>query len=144
MMKKQINAAFLLAGTAIGSGMISLPTVLAKFGIINSCLIMCIFSILTYLTAIIRADLNLNSRAEATLREVGDIFGCPLVGKFGDWLLKILSFALMSAYISGGASIIQSFFENMFPFSVVLVLFAIIVAITFIFASDFILYGPDL
>ena len=32
-MKRQLGAALLLAGTAIGSGMISLPMVLAKFGI---------------------------------------------------------------------------------------------------------------
>ena len=138
MIKKQLNAAFLLAGTAIGSGMISLPMVLAKFGIINSCLIMLAFSILTYLTALIRSDLNLNSRAEATLKEVGNIFECSWAGKFGDFLLKILSFALMAAYISGGASIIDSFFENIIPFHAILILFAIIIAAIFFFASDFV------
>ena len=38
-MKKQLGASFLFAGTAIGSGMLSLPMVLAKFGIFNSVMI---------------------------------------------------------------------------------------------------------
>ena len=40
-MKKQLNAIFLLAGTAIGSGMLSLPIVLACYGLIFSCVSMC-------------------------------------------------------------------------------------------------------
>ena len=114
-MKRQFGAAFLLAGTAIGSGMISLPIVLAKFGIFNTCVLMVAFAGLTYLTALIRSDLNLNFHAEATLTEVGAAFNCPKIGKFGDFLLKILSFALMAAYLFGCASIINSFLGN--PFS---------------------------
>ncbi|MDE6576341.1 MAG: hypothetical protein K2L24_03020, partial [Opitutales bacterium] len=49
-LQKQLGAIFLLAGTAIGSGILSLPIVLAKFGIVNTCLIMLFFALLTYLT----------------------------------------------------------------------------------------------
>jgi amino acid permease len=41
--------------------MISLTMVLAKFGIINTIIIMIFFAGLTYITALIRSDLNLNS-----------------------------------------------------------------------------------
>ncbi len=139
-MKKQFGAAFLLAGTAIGSGMISLPLLLAKFGIINTFVIMLFFSGLTYLTAIIRSDLNLNSRAEATLKEVGSIFECPKLGMLGDILLKCLSFALMSAYLFGLSSIIDSFLNNAIQFSVIITLVSIAVALAFLSASNVIVH----
>ena len=109
-MNKTLEAALLFAGTAIGSGMISLPIVLAKFGIFGSILIMLAFATLTYATACIRADLNLQTKAKATLGEVGKIFACPHVGILGDLCLQLLSFALMSAYLFGGASILSTFF----------------------------------
>lgn len=139
-MKKQFGAAFLLAGTAIGSGMISLPMVLAKFGIFNSCLLMIAFAALTYFTAIIRSELNLNCHAEATLSEVGKAFNCPTAGKCGDLLLKLLSFALMSAYIFGGASIIKSLIGDPIPIAGVVVIFSAAIALMFLLASDFIVH----
>ncbi len=138
-MKKQFGAAFLLAGTAIGSGMISLPMVLAKFGIINTCAIMIFFAALTYLTALIRSDLNLNLHAEATLKEVGRAFDCRWVGIFGNFLLILLHFALMAAYLFGFSSILCSFFGNTASQLVVIALSAIGVALGFLFASHFII-----
>lgn len=139
-MKKQIGAAFLLAGTAIGSGMISLPMVLAKFGIVNTFIIMIFFSVLTYITAIIRADLNLNSHAGATLKEVGTIFQCSTIGKIGDILLKILSFALMSAYLFGLSSIFSSFLKDTIQFNVIILSVSVIVALFFLCISEIIVY----
>lgn len=138
-MKKQFGAVFLLAGTAIGSGMISLPMVLAKFGIINTCAIMIFFAILTYLTALIRSDLNLNLRVDATLKEVGNAFDCRWAGNFGNFLLVLLHFALMSAYLFGFSSILCSFFGNTVSQSIIIALSAIGVAIGFLFASHFII-----
>lgn len=138
-MKKQFGATFLLAGTAIGSGMISLPMVLARFGIINTCVIMIFFAVLTYLTALIRSDLNLNLHAGATLKEVGKAFDCHWAGFFGNFLLILLHFALMSAYLFGFSSILCSFFGNVFSQSVIITLSAIGVALGFLFASHFII-----
>ena len=112
-MKTKLNVIFLLAGTAIGSGMIALPIVLAKFGIINTCLIMLCFSALTYITALIRADLNLNSSSDATLKDVGNKFGEILFGNIGHIALLLLSFALMSAYIFGLSSMLYAFCNHM-------------------------------
>ena len=92
-MKKQLGASFLLAGTAIGSGMLSLPMVLAKFGIFNSVLIMFAFAVLTYFSALIRADLNIQSNPDASLKDVGIFFHCPKTGTLGDILLKLLHFS---------------------------------------------------
>lgn len=133
----KLAAAFLLAGTAIGSGMISLPMVLAKFGIIKSCCIMISFAVLTYLTALIRADLNINLHSTATLEECGCYFGCSWAGFLGNILLKLLSFALIAAYLFGLASILKTLFnapsQNLMIFVV-----SVVVATVFIFASELI------
>lgn len=136
-MKKQFEAAFLLAGTAIGSGMISLPIVLAKFGILGSILIMLTFSVLTYATALIRADLNLQTKSKATLGEIGKFFACSKVGALGDFCLQLLSFALMSAYLFGGTSILAACCN--IPTSVMTFLFSIVIAIAFFLSFGLIL-----
>ncbi|MCR5225420.1 MAG: hypothetical protein K6C34_05020 [Alphaproteobacteria bacterium] len=136
-MKKQFEAAFLLAGTAIGSGMISLPLVLAKFGIVNTCIIMMLFAFLTYLTALVRSDLNLNSRADATLSEIGKIVESDWSGRVGNLFLKLLSFALMSAYIFGLSSIFQS--VTTFSLQTIMSLVSIVIFALFICAKRFII-----
>jgi tyrosine-specific transport protein len=124
-MKKQLGASFLLAGTAIGSGMLSLPMVLAKFGIFNSVMIMFAFAVLTYFSALIRADLNINSRSDASLKDVGIFFHCPKIGTLGDILLKLLHFSLMAAYVSGISSMINAMCNNTISFPMILTLFSI-------------------
>lgn len=136
-MKKQLESAFMLAGTAIGSGMLSLPLVLAKFGIINTCIIMAFFAFFTCLTAFIRADLNLNVHAGATLTQVGEAIGSDQIGIIGDMLLKLLSFALMSAYIFGFSSILHLFIGISHKIAMIVSSFGIF--LTFIFAEKIII-----
>lgn len=133
--KRQFGAAFLLAGTAIGSGMISLPMVLAKFGIFGTFITMIAFALLTYFTALIRSDLNLNSHAEASLKDVGNFFECSFVGSLGDFMLKLLSFALLSAYISGESSIIDAALNHSVPNSLIVGIFTLKIALVFLWAS---------
>ncbi len=133
--KKRRDAAFLLAGTAIGSGMISLPMVLAKFGITGTFFMIIVFSVLTYFTALIRSDLNLNSYAEASLKDVGIFLRCPLVGNLGDFMLKLLSFALLAAYISGESSIIDAALNRNLPNTLTIVTFTLILILIFLLAS---------
>lgn len=133
--KRQFGAAFLLAGTAIGSGMISLPMVLAKFGISGTFTVMIAFAVLTYFTALIRSDLNLNSHEEASLKDVGNFFGCSFVGNLGDFMLKLLSFALLSAYISGESSIIGAALNHSVPNSLIIGIFTVMITLVFLLAS---------
>lgn len=133
---KKRDATFLLAGTAIGSGMISLPMVLAKFGITGTFFIITVFSVLTYLTALIRSDLNLNSHADASLKDVGKFFGCPLIGSLGDFMLKLLSFALLAAYISGESSIIDAALNHALPKTLIIGIFTLTMILTFLLASQ--------
>lgn len=133
----RIAATFLLAGTAIGSGMISLPMVLAKFGIIKSCCLMIFFATLTYFTAIIRADLNINFHASATLSECGDHFGCSWAGSFGNFLLKLLIFALISAYTFGLASLLKILFNTSSP-NMMILLTSTLIFLAFILIPELI------
>lgn len=132
--QKQLGAIFLLSGTAIGSGMISLPIVLAKFGIINTILIMLVFASLTYITALIRADLNLCVPNSVSLTDIGNAFSCKYVGICGDFMLIVLHFALMAAYISGGASVINSFCGNSINQQIIILIFSFAIFTIFFFA----------
>lgn len=138
LIKKEFCAAFLLAGTAIGSGMLSLPMVLAKFGIISSCAIMIFFAAFTHITAMIRADLNVNFQAGATLAECGQAFGCANVGMFGNFLLKLLSFSLIAAYLFGLSSILKSLCNNAFSQNTSVFIVSIGIVGIFLFASEII------
>ncbi|MDR1234416.1 MAG: hypothetical protein LBJ92_04735 [Holosporales bacterium] len=138
-MKKQLKAISLLAGTAIGSGMISLPIVLANFGIIGSLLLMLFFCWVTYVSAMIRCDLNAKSKDDFNLKDVGLFLGSRVSAHIGDIFLKIMSFALLSAYIFGGASIIRLFMFEDCQFATVAIVFVIIIAAIFLFSSNLII-----
>lgn len=124
-MKKQLNAIFLLAGTAIGSGMLSLPIVLASYGLIFSCVSMCFFAWLTYFTSIIRTDLNINSDSSFSLRDVGKFFSGNVASKIGSVSLKLLSYSLMSAYLYGVASLLKTFFD--FDLKLIILIISILI-----------------
>lgn len=107
-MKKQLGAICLLSGTAIGSGMISLPIVLAKCGIFISCLLFFIFAVITYVSSIIRCDLNINSCANNSLSDVSKLFGNKALCLISDISIKLLMFSLISAYIFGLSSTLSA------------------------------------
>ncbi|MDR0552889.1 MAG: hypothetical protein LBG13_02240 [Holosporales bacterium] len=139
-MKKQFAAISLLAGTAIGSGMISLPIVLANFGVIGSSLLIAFFSYVAYVSAMIRCELNINSKADFNLREVGLFFEGRVSAAVGDLSLKILSFALLCAFTFGAASILRSFLGlEQDSFNCVVVVFTGAILLMFLFLSDFII-----
>jgi tyrosine-specific transport protein len=104
--KKQLNAIFLLAGTAIGSGMISLPIVLSHIGMIPTLFLILFCATTTYFSALVRTELNLRSDSRFTLEDVGKRFSGPTAALIGNACLKILSFALLAAYVYGLGSTI--------------------------------------
>ncbi|MDR0695550.1 MAG: hypothetical protein LBF56_02145 [Holosporales bacterium] len=137
--KLQLRAVSLLAGTAIGTGMISLPIVLANFGILGSLLLMIFFCWVTYVSAIVRCELNIKSKKDYNLRDVGLHFGGRASAYLGDIFTKLLNFALLSAYIFGGTSIIRSFMLADCQFAAVAVAFAAAIAAIFLFSSNFVI-----
>lgn len=111
-MQKQIGSILLVAGTCIGSGMIALPMVLAKVGIIPSFIIMGLIWALCYYTALINLELNLQAGKGLPLGALGKLYSGKKAGLIGTLSLKILSYALVAVYIYGGTSIFQKLLEN--------------------------------
>ena len=109
MNKKLLGSVFLLAGTAIGSGMLSLPIVLSKYGIRLSLLIMLAFTWVTYFSSIIRCDLNIHSDSRFSLQDVGEYFSGNIAKQIGSISFKLLSYSLMAAYLHGAASLLNVF-----------------------------------
>lgn len=111
-MNKQIGAIFLVAGTAIGSGMIALPMVLSKLGLLFSTGLMLVIWALVYYTAIATTELNLQVGNGTQIGMLGKKFSGPFAGLLGSFSLIIMSYALVAVYIYGGSSITQSLIEH--------------------------------
>ncbi|MBQ2176994.1 MAG: amino acid permease, partial [Alphaproteobacteria bacterium] len=108
-MKKQLSAISLLAGTAIGSGMLSLPLVLAKYGLLFGCAMMIAFIWVAYFSSIIRSELNIYSQSDFSLKDVGTYFSGKIASQIGSVSLKLLSYSLIAAYLHGLASLLNVF-----------------------------------
>lgn len=111
-MQKQIGSILLVAGTCIGSGMIALPMVLAKIGILPSFLIMGLIWALCYYTALINLELNLQAEKGLPLGTLARLYAGKKSEYIGTLSLKILSYALVAVYIYGGTSIFQQLLGN--------------------------------
>lgn len=129
-MYKQIGAILLIAGTCIGSGMIALPLVLAKLGLIPSIVLMISIWMLMCFTSLINLELNLQAGHGFSLGKLGRLFS----GRIAEWVgtisLKILSYSLLAVFIYGGSSILQELLESKtaaeFSFAFLATIFALI------------------
>ena len=106
-MQKKIGAILLIAGTCIGSGMIALPMVAAKLGLIPSFLLMSVIWFLVYYTSLINLELNLNAGQGLPLGELARRYSGKGAEILGIISLKILCYSLLAVYIYGGSSILQ-------------------------------------
>ncbi len=110
-MNKQTGAIILVAGTCIGSGMIALPMVLSRIGLIPSILLMLLTWGIIYYTALINLEINLQAGKAMSLGELGNKFSGKIAQLIGTCSFKILSFALVAVYIYAGSSVLQKMVE---------------------------------
>jgi tyrosine-specific transport protein len=106
-MQKKIGAILLIAGTCIGSGMIALPLVLAKLGLVPSILLMILIWSVTYYTSLVNLELNLQAGEGLPLGQLGRRFSGKIAEAIGVVSLKLLSYSLLAVFIYGAASILQ-------------------------------------
>lgn len=106
-MQKLIGSILLISGTCIGSGMIALPMVLAKLGLVPSIILMFIIWFIMYYTSLINLELNLQAGKGLTLGALGKYFSGRTAQIIGTVSLKLLSYALLAVFIYGGSSILQ-------------------------------------
>lgn len=105
----------LVAGTAIGVGMLALPITLAKFGLIYGSILMLATWAISYFSAILNLELNLRAEQGLPLGGLGKHFSGPKAYAIGSASLLLLCYALICAYIYGGTSTLVSLQD--FPLS---------------------------
>jgi tyrosine-specific transport protein len=143
-MQRQIGSIFIVAGTAIGAGMLALPLVLANFGIIYTILLMLATWGLMYYLSLVNLELNLDAGKGLTIAQLGRKFSGPVAETIGFLSLKILTYALLAAYIDGGSSVIQkillSFFNIEVTLTPIIIAFTTFLVLLFIFATKWVDY----
>lgn len=113
-MQKQITSTLLVAGMCIGGGTIAIPMVLAKLGIIPVVLITLLVWFLNYYPSLAGMELNLRSERGLSLGSLGKKFSGRGAQIAGEVSVKVLSYAALTMYLCGAASIIQKLIENCF------------------------------
>ncbi|AIK95554.1 amino acid permease [Candidatus Odyssella acanthamoebae] len=107
-MNKTVGSTCMVAGTAIGAGMIALPMTLAKLGFLATGGLMAITWLIVYYSALLGTELTLRLGDNLTLSEISR----RLSGRGAEVLamvcVMILSYALLAAYLYGGSSISNS------------------------------------
>jgi tyrosine-specific transport protein len=106
-MQTKIGAILLVAGTCIGSGMIALPMVLAKLGLIPSIVLMLFIWFIMYYTSLVNLELNLQAGQGLSLGALGRYFSGKTAELIGVVSLKLLSYSLLAVFIYGGTSVLQ-------------------------------------
>jgi tyrosine-specific transport protein len=71
---KQLGPIFVVAGTAIGGGMIALPMMIAKLGIVLGTVLMLSISVVAYSTAIVNIELMLRAAKGLPIGQLGALF----------------------------------------------------------------------
>ncbi|MFK0571415.1 amino acid permease [Endozoicomonas sp.] len=110
-----IGSALILAGTAIGAGMLALPLVSASTGLIPVIILFLVTAFFAVISALyafeanvaIKPGCNLYTMASRTLGRMGKVLSA--IAPLG------LFYALMSAYFSGGGSLLAQFVQVAIP-----------------------------
>jgi len=106
-MNNKWGAVLLVAGTCIGSGMIALPMVLAKLGLVYSLALMLVVWGVMYFTSLVNLELNLQAGHGLSLGALGRLYSGKGAELMGTVCLKLLSYSLLAVFIYGCASIVQ-------------------------------------
>jgi len=109
-----IGGILLVAGTAIGAGMLALPVSTSFGGFIPSIGIFFVCWLLMLVTAFFFLDVNLSIRGEPNLVSMaGKTLG--IYGKILSWVFYLLlMYLLLAAYIAGCSPLFQMTFTNVF------------------------------
>jgi tyrosine-specific transport protein len=106
-----LGAILIVAGTAIGGGMIALPIMIAKLGIVLGIVLMFAIWVVAYYTAIVNIELNLQAGKGLPIGQLGALFSGKIASLVGVGCLKLLMFSLMSVYIYGLTSLFREVFN---------------------------------
>ncbi|MEZ5314924.1 MAG: aromatic amino acid transport family protein [Chlamydiales bacterium] len=107
------GGALLVAGTAIGGGMLALPVLTSAGGFFAAILIYFLCWIFMTMTALIFMEISLWSREEVNIISMAEnMLGMP--GRIITWFLYLfLFYSLTVVYISGGGSLVKDVLSSM-------------------------------
>jgi tyrosine-specific transport protein len=118
LMNKTIGSIFVAAGTAIGGGMLALPLVSAGMGFGVTALLFLFVWAVMFQSALLTLEVNLAFQAP---RNHYATMACATLGKPGKYITYLayilLLYALTSAYVTGGASLLQAATKLLFDAS---------------------------
>lgn len=109
---KTTGGILIIAGTTIGGGMLALPLASAFGGFwLSSCVLVAMWGLMTY-TALLTLEMNLYFHKGVSIAYVAE----RALGAFGKRLstlaIGLLFYALLSAYMAGGASIAKQIIQS--------------------------------
>lgn len=108
-----LGGALLVAGTAIGGGMLALPVLTAPGGILPAILIFCLCWLFMTATGLLLVEVFLWSKKEVNLVSMAQMT-LGKAGKFAAWILYIfLFYSLTTAYVAGGGGLVNDLFERL-------------------------------
>ncbi|GLS83587.1 aromatic amino acid transport family protein [Paraferrimonas haliotis] len=105
---KSLGSIAIVAGTAIGAGMLALPLATASMGFEQAMLLMIIIWVISVYTALLMLEVNLKSGIGDNLHAItGKLLGRPGQIVLGASMLGLL-YSLTAAYLTGGASLLAA------------------------------------
>lgn len=112
------GGALIIAGTTLGAGTLAIPIISAQLGFVSSVLLMiAICALMTY-TAFITIEINLYFGKGINISSAAE----AVLGKWGrgisTFAFLLLFYALLSAYIAGGASTIKEILASYFDIQI--------------------------
>lgn len=111
-MNQVTGSALILAGTAIGAGMIALPMTLSKIGLSAGFFALLVVWASVYYSALATADLSFRAQKSSSIGALANRFSGPFLEWMAQLCMLLLTYALMVAYLGGGASIIASLLSH--------------------------------
>ncbi len=105
-MGRVFGSTCLIAGTAIGAGVLALPMVLIHLSLIQSIMLMAVIWLLAYYSALLGSELVLRAKAPLSLGALSEKYSGQGAHVLGQICFLGLCYALLSAYLSGTSSLI--------------------------------------
>lgn len=107
MNSKILGSVFVVAGVAIGAGMLALPLITASMGFVYATLLLVVSWLISLYAGLLMLEVNLRLGQRVNLfTEVGSVLGQP-----AQWVITLaylmLLFALTAAYLAGGAALLM-------------------------------------
>lgn len=125
-----IGATLIVAGTTIGAGMLGLPMVAVKFGILKSIFFLCFMWMVMCYSALLQAKVLCNTPGAMSIASLAYAHLGTWARIVGGICLLILFYALLTAYLSGASSIISNFeIVKIEPHQIALIITAFMIAL---------------